>query len=226
MRIKAAAMAVGLIAALGATAPLVGSASAQTRHGHRAHTHHPRGHRRTVKPQPLAGMPQNAGGVIQDPVWGHQGNLRTLRPSNSLTMRPSGSLRPHSVLPPGNGPGGEDPIQSECWDANAYIANAAPFPPPDQGPQVGYVANWYSPDCGTNWAEAVITNDPGVPGEVLYDNIVDQVTGEAYDFYTRPAINGTYTDMTDSPTTTACAHGGLNLQNGTNYETALSSDCA
>jgi hypothetical protein len=91
----------------------------------------------------------------------------------------------------------DDPIVSGCWDANAYIASTAVFHV--QGDPLGYVANWYSPDCGTNWAEVVVYNDPGLRGDLFYASITELATGEQH--YFQSSTNGTYTDMTQSATT-------------------------
>jgi hypothetical protein len=213
MHIKVAA-ATGLIAALGATALLASSAAATSVPGHRPFTHtHAR---RWYRARPSRTVRRYGGGVIQHPVWGHQGNLLTLRPRSSLTFRSRGLLRPHSVLPANGGGAYEDPIRSECWDANAYVASSAPILV--EGSQVGYVANWYSPDCGTNWAEAVLTDDPGFgealgSGELLDAFILDETTGEYY-MFPISSSNGTYTDMTHSATTVACASGDLLVNDG------------
>ncbi len=202
MRNKLGAIAAGLAAVL-ATAALPTGAAAHATHHHKSH---PR-HRRIA--QPPATMPQSGVKVLQHPVWGRQGHLPTLRPSSSATGL--------AVV----GADADDPVQSGCWDANAYIAATAPFPV--QGQQMGYVANWYSPDCGTNWAETVLTNDPGFSGEFLYAQITDPATGEEHDYSSY--ANGTYTDMTQSADSVACAAGGL-YANGTAFGTYNPGACA
>lgn len=220
MRITLAAVAASIIAALGATALLAGTAAAHPGRHHAAPAHRKhRRHRRRTPQRPLA-MRRLGGGTLDDPVWGHQGTLLTLRPSGSLTPRPSGSLRPQAII--GNDP--DDPEESGCWDANAYVANTAPYPWWTGSQQMGYVANWYSPDCGTNWAETVLTNDPGLSGEVNFAQIEDKVTGEYY--YYQSAANGTYTDMTQSKYDKACATGGLTDQALDSFPTQGPGACA
>jgi hypothetical protein len=154
-------------------------------------------------------QPKSGGGALQNPLVGNQGaQLPTTRASPALTI--------------GGGIGGviDDPVVTGCWDANAYIASTTPFPV--DGPQLGYVANWYSPDCGTNWAETVTT--AGLyQSEGFYARITDLATGEQHTY--ESGINGTYTDMTQSATDTACADGGV-IINGVNYGTFVYGACA
>ncbi len=53
-----------------------------------------------------------------------------------------------------------DPVQTGCDDSSAYVASSEPLYLSNQTPgvdqPVGEVDNWYSPDCSTNWAVAVL----------------------------------------------------------------------
>jgi|SRR5215467_3807138 len=65
----------------------------------------------------------------------------------------------HAAVTPGGGDGpgcyangcdGQDPVAMGCWN-DAYVASSSiiyytVF-------DIGYVDNWYSPSCGTNWAQ-------------------------------------------------------------------------
>lgn len=154
-------------------------------------------------PAPGSAVSGHSGGTLPNSVWGHQGNLRTLRPS------PAARSQATTYDP-------NDPIDTGCWDAIAYIAASAPF-------KFGYVANWYSPDCGTNWAETVVTNWPEIVGPYdVHAQIEDMVTGIGYGY--ESPYNGTYTDMTYSANDLACAGGGLYV--GTDYYTGFPVACA
>jgi hypothetical protein len=209
-RTRALGFTTGLLALLIASALTVGSAAAQAGHVQRdsAHQQHRSGHRRTVHPPPATIA--RSGGALGNPLLGHQGApLSTIRPSSATSSQALSAFDPN------------DPVQSGCWDNNAYIAAQAYFPV--KGDPLGFVANWYSPDCGTNWAETVVYNDPGVQSEIFYATITDLTTGEQHHY--ESSINGTYTDMTQSATTTACADGGWVI-NGVNNGTFVDAACA
>jgi len=54
----------------------------------------------------------------------------------------------------GNQLNGLDPASSGCWDSSAYVANEKV-----QGSLL--LAIWYSPTCGTNWADFQNESTPG-----------------------------------------------------------------
>lgn len=62
-----------------------------------------------------------------------------------------------------------DPYDTDCY-LDAYVANSVPvaYYNPDNGQptggSTGYIQNWYSPHCGTNWARYVDTS--GAAGTV------------------------------------------------------------
>lgn len=82
---------------------------------------------------------------------------------------------------------GTDPYRTGC-DVGAFIANSAPvnYYDPNNGLPTGGVAgtvyNWYSPTCGTNWAEFRSNN-----GLVLYGAVgitaLDGSDSEEYQDY-------------------------------------------
>jgi hypothetical protein len=97
-----------------------------------------------------------------------------------------------------------DPIATGCWDANAYVA-AGPTPityPTGRG----YVRNWYSPDCGTNWSE-VYTADGSSQNLTVY-------VYRQSDYYNTPVFylygNDAYSNQVYAPNAVACAVGTIN----------------
>ena len=103
-----------------------------------------------------------------------------------------------------------DPIDTGCWDANAYIAAAAPIYDYPTGNLLGYVRNWYSPDCGTNWSE-VYTADGS-------SNYLGPWVYRQSDNHSTPAFtlygNDAYSNQLYAPDAVACAVGQIgNLSN-------------
>lgn len=196
--------AIGMLAVAGMAAGLLATAASTPRHAVGGASTATAVLAAYKNPAPGSAPSGHSGGTLHNPVWGHQGNLRTLRPGPAARSQAT-------VYDP------DDPIDSGCWDANAYIASSASLSGFASGiaPGLGYVANWYSPDCGTNWAETVLYNDPGYPGQWFFATIVDTGTGQAFD--NGSPVNGTYTDMTQSGTTVACASGDFQDNYGIVY---------
>lgn len=196
-------LAIGVLAVAGMAVGLLATAASTPRHAADGASTATAVLAAYKNPAPGSAPAGHSGGTLHNPVWGHQGNLRTLRPG------PAARSQATNYDP-------DDPIDTGCWDANAYVAASALF-------KFGYVANWYSPDCGTNWAETVVTNWPEIVGPYyLHAGIKDMVTGEFY-LYESP-YNGTYTDMTHSANDLACAGGGLYV--GYDYSTPEPGACA
>src|SRR5215471_15655502 len=125
----------------------------------------------------------------------------------------------HAAVTPGGGDGpgcyangcdGQDPVAMGCWN-DAYVASSSiiyytVF-------DIGYVDNWYSPSCGTNWAQVFSTNDAWVYVYVgSYDAEifrVQGVDGGAYVAENETSSNGTWTNMLYARDVQACAEGNL-----------------
>jgi hypothetical protein len=71
---------------------------------------------------------------------------------------------------------------------------------------LGYVRNWYSPDCGTNWSE-VYTADGSAQN--LDVNVIRESDGYDTPVYSL-AGNDAYSNQVYAPDVTACAVGLIN----------------
>jgi len=115
-----------------------------------------------------------------------------------------------AIQTPGGGDGGygcsgygcdhQDPYATDCY-LGAYIVGSSDmyelFAP------IGRVDLWYSPGCGTNWAEV---DNIGLNGTATYRATIWR--GSTSDTY-QSQVSGTYTNMLYAPKVVACADGSM-----------------
>ncbi|HEV2377746.1 MAG TPA: hypothetical protein VGS19_36985 [Streptosporangiaceae bacterium] len=124
------------------------------------------------------------------------------------TAAPTGSTNnPCYQSPSARTCGNQDPLDTDC-SIGSYVANSQPvyYFNPDNGQPTGgwtgYIQNWYSPHCGTNWARYVDTT--GTAGTVNIYVCVDNSStcSDRYGSGVFPA----WSNMVYSPSTTATAY--------------------
>lgn len=99
-----------------------------------------------------------------------------------------------------------DPYDTDCANGS-YVANSVPVAYGD-GSDAGYIQNWYSPHCGTNWARFDDTSGESGLGtvETCLGTVFDHCTAD-YSSTVFPS----WSDQLYAPTTQATAYGWFTL---------------
>jgi hypothetical protein len=106
-----------------------------------------------------------------------------------------------------------DPSATGCWDGNAYVASSNRIID-NYGDVLGFVLNWYSRDCGTNWSE-VYTGD-AYPGGGDCNLTVYVYNGSISSSRYTTYYNHAWSNQIYSPYTVAHAYGKIYCSSASN----------
>jgi hypothetical protein len=118
-----------------------------------------------------------------------------------------------------------DPFNTDC-SIGSYVASSSPVYWYDSengqltGGWSGYIQNWYSPHCGTNWARYVDTS--GVGGNVNIITCLNDEFVHCTDWYAS-AVFPTWSNQLYAKTTVATAFADFSAFNGGGAATGQSS---
>lgn len=124
----------------------------------------------------------------------------------SVSRTPSSHARAEAQALSGYGLDNTDPRATGCWDSRAYPTGKANIYD-KYGDYLGYVDNWYSPDCGTNWSE---TFTSGGSATITVWTCRSSYCTDKFTAYTTSA----WSNQVYAPTTTACAEGTIYVRSG------------
>lgn len=137
-----------------------------------------------------------------------------------LTVIPAASASASTATCSGNGCTDKDPSDTGCWNSSAYRAASAPIKIANG--TVGRVDLWYSPTCGTNWAQVWTYYPATMTAEAAY---VERMSDAHYEYW-YTSDNGTWTDQVYAPKVQACAQGTIWDKNAGVLISDLSAACA